>query len=263
MFRPPSLNLKHEPGALSGRALLEQARVALAEVYGGLDSRAAGERVAVLAAGLRPESYEVPEEPREAKTFWINIYNALVIHGLLDLGPGVAVRSRPGFFRNTRYRIAGLDVSLDDIEHGFIRANRGHPIRLGLPQLGPWNPRRRWVLKVLDPRIHFALNCGAASCPPIRSYDPETIDQQLDLATAVFLSENVRVDHQARRLDLSRIFLWYRGDFGASWPARIDWIALHHPDEALAATLKGARSWPRRYLAYDWGPARPPNVAPR
>ena len=38
----------------------------------------------------------------------------------------------------------------------------------------------------VDPRIHFALNCGAASCPPIRVYTPERLEFGLAAAASAF-----------------------------------------------------------------------------
>ena len=39
--------------------------------------------------------------------------------------------------------------------------------------------RTQLILKNFDARIHFALNCGANSCPPIRIYEHEKLDQQV------------------------------------------------------------------------------------
>ena len=38
----------------------------------------------------------------------------------------------------------------------------------------------------VDPRIHFALNCGAASCPPIRIYTPDRLEFGLAAAAGAF-----------------------------------------------------------------------------
>ena len=75
--------------------------------------------------------------------------------------------------------IAGKQWSLDDIEHGIIRANTKHPyqfFRLPFPKSN--DPRRSLCVSTLDPRIHFALNCGANSCPPISTYTPEALDEE-------------------------------------------------------------------------------------
>ena len=58
------------------------------------------------------------------------------------------------------------------MEHGVLRANKGHPAS-GEPEFAASDPRHSVSLSVVDPRIHFALNCGARSCPPIRVYTEE------------------------------------------------------------------------------------------
>lgn len=40
------------------------------------------------------------------------------------------------------------------------------------------------IIQQVDPRIHFALVCGAKSCPPIKLYTPENLDEGLDAAGA-------------------------------------------------------------------------------
>ena len=42
------------------------------------------------------------------------------------------------------------------------------------------------VVSPVDPRIHFALVCGAKSCPPIKVYTPTSLQEGLDSATMAF-----------------------------------------------------------------------------
>ena len=46
----------------------------------------------------------------------------------------------------------------------------------------------RQVVEPLDPRIHFALVCGAKSCPPIRVYTPASLEVALEAAAQAFCS---------------------------------------------------------------------------
>lgn len=50
------------------------------------------------------------------------------------------------------------------------------------------DPRRKFMLQVVDPRIHFTLNCGAESCPPIGVYDADKLENQLARATKGFIN---------------------------------------------------------------------------
>ena len=44
----------------------------------------------------------------------------------------------------------------------------------------------RQVVTPLDPCIHFALVCGAKSCPPIKVYTAEALEEGLEAAAASF-----------------------------------------------------------------------------
>ena len=85
-----------------------------------------------------------------------------------------------------------------------------------LPKLYVTGLERRYRLSECDPWIHFALNCGAESCPAIRAYEPDRIDDQLELATRAYLASTAEYDADAGVVRVPRVFLWYRGDFGGA-----------------------------------------------
>ena len=64
--------------------------------------------------------------------------------------------------------------------------------------------------------IHFALNCGAKSCPPIKKFSAEAIDEELRLAAMAFCEadDNVAINEEKSQLTLSKILYWYSADFG-------------------------------------------------
>lgn len=145
---------------------------------------------------------------------WINVYNAVAQAVLAVCPEQWAARNR--FFSMELVTVAGRDLSLDAIEHGLLR--RSHP-KWGLGYVAdpfPSNFEETFRVDERDPRIHFALNCGAAACPPIRSYSREGIDEELDVATASYLGQEVEYDPDAGVVELPRLLLWFRGDFGGS-----------------------------------------------
>ncbi len=177
--------------------------------------------------------------------FWINLYNALILHGVIHYNVSGSMLRDIGFFRRVAYDVGGMRFSADDIEHGVLRGNRRHPY-LPFPQFAQDDPRLMMSIEHPDPRIHFALVCGARSCPPISSYGGEDLEQQLDSATATFINGiGVRHDPGEHTLYLSRIFKWYAGDFGGTEHA------LRLVDRYLdgSGDITGARV---RYLPYDW-----------
>ena len=173
-----------------------------------------------------------------ALAFWLNLYNA----GALTLaGEAMATNERsvlrlPGAFTRPFACVEGESLSLNDIEHGKIR-------RFG------------------DPRIHSALVCGSASCPTLR-YEPfvgNRLDAQLDDQMCSFLAEGGSL-LQGDVLWLSRVFLWYGGDFvrPGRMPAFLP-VGKRRIVHALEPWLpEDHRGWLRsgagkiRFQSYDW-----------
>lgn len=155
------------------------------------------------------------QKDQQRKAFWVNVYNALV---LLELDRQSVDLQRPvqrqRFFGRTAFEIAGQRLSLDAIEHGLLRKSQLKWAKGWLSNPWPSKFERMHRLRSRDWRIHFALNCGAASCPPIRHYKAAEMDAQLALATAAFLETESRYDAATNTLTVSRLFSWYSGDFG-------------------------------------------------
>jgi hypothetical protein len=64
-----------------------------------------------------------------------------------------------------------------------------------------------------DPRIHFALNCGARSCPQIAIFSSTNIEKALNMATTSYCNSEVDILPEQSEVHLSKLFLWYRNDF--------------------------------------------------
>lgn len=148
---------------------------------------------------------------------FVNIYNALVMHASVVLGHPGTPEERSAFFDGSSggtYDIGGVEYSLDDIEHGVLR--RGRDWR------GRDSPvRDLFKDRPFDNRIHFALNCGATSCPPVKLFREASYAEDLAAAARSFIESETSFRREmdspyvtpSFRLDLSRLFLWYAGDF--------------------------------------------------
>jgi hypothetical protein len=146
------------------------------------------------------------------KTFWINIYNAFT-QVILTKNPG-KYKNRSSFFGDKQISIAGKKLSLDDIEHGMLRHSK---VKWSLGYLNKWFPssfEKDQRVDSVDYRIHFSLNCGAKSCPPIAFYNREQLDKQLNMATKVYLQGEVEYDEKNNSVALPAIMGWFRNDFG-------------------------------------------------
>ncbi|EFJ53261.1 hypothetical protein VOLCADRAFT_115835 [Volvox carteri f. nagariensis] len=211
-----------------------------------------------------------PLSREELMSFGINLYNALIIHALVALNlTQMSAAQRATFFsRTAKYNIGGLDYSADDLEHGLLRGDRAGAGNLfnvvGLHGLaGPhWrmdDPRRAKVVSPVDPRIHFALVCGAKSCPPIKLYTPSNLEEGLAAAAEAFCANEVQVDQTRREVKLSKIFKWYAIDFGQDKYKRLSYIAsfLSEPVkgellEMVRQAQSGQGDVRLAYQEYDW-----------
>jgi hypothetical protein len=152
------------------------------------------------------------ETDAEKKAFWINIYNANIQISLTK-NPKL-FEDKGTFFSEKRIKIAGETLSFDDIEHGIIRKSR---MKISLGYLRKWF-RPKWERKLrvhhIDWRIHFALNCGAKSCPPVAIYSSEKLDNELNFMAKAYLKEQTSYNSDTKTASSSVLMSWFRGDFG-------------------------------------------------
>ncbi len=170
---------------------------------------------------------------KEQVAFWLNSYNALVIQSICEGASPSSVFSRGGFFRRTKFLVAGEQRSLDDIEHRALR-----PL-------------------AKDPRVHFVLVCGANSCPQLQASAFSAggeLESELENAARQYLNDpkNVSIDFNRRKITLNRIFDWYKEDFGEAVP----FVARYRPAPERAQLLQGA--WKVDYSDYDWSTNQSP-----
>jgi len=244
VLNPEPAPAEIEPVALSREMLTEAKAAAEPGECARLDA---------LAAQLHDVAPERIDGDASRIAFWVNVYNALMLHCLCLRPLRGSLLRHLRLFDRVAYRVGAHDYPLNVIENGILRANRRAPFRLR-PPFRPSDPRRVGAPSRLDPRIHFALNCGARSCPPIRDYDPANLDEQLELATRAYLAQETTLDPERGRVRLPRLMRIYSADFGRR-EAQLRFAAarLTELTEYLAD-----RDRPRvRYGRFDW------RVAPR
>jgi len=168
----------------------------------------------------------------EQLAFYINAYNAYTIKLVLTGYPNIKSIKDLGTLWRSPWkkdfvRLEGRTMTLDDIEHGIIR------------------PRFQ------DPRIHFAVNCAARSCPPLipEPYRGDTLDEQLDGVTRAFVNNPERNYLKGDTLHVSRIFDWYGEDFKEGIVA----FFIQYGSADLQRAILGIGDRLKiRYLSYDW-----------
>jgi hypothetical protein len=169
----------------------------------------------------------------EQFAFYANAYNAWTIKLILSRYPDVKSIKDLGSLLKSPWkkkivRIEGDVLSLDNVEHDILR------------------PRFK------DPRVHFAINCAAISCPPLRPepYQGNILHAQLDDSTQSFLNNQKNYEFDGNSFSVSRIFKWFAEDFDHDVLS----FYLKYAHSELRQKLEAKRSSLKiKYLAYDWG----------
>lgn len=187
-----------------------------------------------------------------ATAFWINAYNFFMLAYLLEERPGGELVGsvwdyggrynpfRDSVFTRDEFAVGGRLYSLDEIEKETL--------------LGREFSNNGWF----DARVHFAVNCAAVGCPPLRHeiYKAGSIDRQL--------SDNIRLAFNTSRhlkvtgntLYLSSLFDWYASDFEGATGDILDFVRQYASDQMAATLPENPRI---RYIDYDWRLNRPEN----
>ena len=166
----------------------------------------------------------------ERLAYWINAYNAFTVKMIADHYPVKSIKDiKNGIpFVNTVWdikfiKIEGQEFDLNNIEHGIIRK------------------------RFKEPRIHFAVNCASISCPRLRNeaYHAEQLDAQLADQTRYFINQSGKNKITSDRLELSKIFSWFKGDFKDTHGSVINFLNEY-------AAIPIDKNAEISYKEYDW-----------
>lgn len=172
----------------------------------------------------------------ERMAFLINAYNAFTVEKILTRYPNLkSIRDFGTVFGNPWkdkfFTLFGRESYLDQIEHEMLR------------KPGAYN----------EPRVHYAVNCASIGCPMLReeAYTADRLEAQLDEQAARFLSDRSRNRFDGGKLEVSKIFDWFKEDFGSreQYFAKYAKLLADAP-EGQKAVAEGRA--PLAFLDYDW-----------
>lgn len=188
-----------------------------------------------LDAYLKLLSNNHPDESTwtrdEQMAYWINAYNAFTVKLITDNYPLESIKDiKKGIpFVNSVWDLKFIEIGsqkydLNNIEHDVLRKQFD------------------------DPRIHFAINCASVSCPNLATtaYEAATLEAQLDKAARNFFADPGKNRLTKNHIEISRIFLWFGGDFKRGGRDIIDYIR-QYTEVDISPTAK------IDYLDYNWG----------
>lgn len=168
-----------------------------------------------------------------AFAYWANLYNAITVDLVVENWPVKSIKDirsgfLPGPWKRDIATVDGETLSLDDIEHGILRAYFG------------------------DNRVHYAVNCASFGCPNLapEPFTAKRLDAQLDAAARAYIN-NPRGAHfdDDGRLVVSSIYNWFKEDFGGT-DAGVLTHLKRYADPALSAKLANVTKIDG--YAYNW-----------
>jgi hypothetical protein len=174
----------------------------------------------------------------EQFAYWANLYNAKTIDIVLDkypvksikdisLGGGLVATITGGPWKARVLEISGLELSLDDIEHGILRP----------------------LFK--DPRAHYAVNCASIGCPNLGTdaFTGAGLEVQLDASARAYVNHPRGIAVDGGNATASSIYSWFQEDFGGNDAGVLAHIK-RYAGEALKSKLEGITQIDS--YGYDW-----------
>ncbi|WP_231749669.1 DUF547 domain-containing protein [Polaribacter sp. BAL334] len=165
------------------------------------------------------------ENEESKKAFFINAYNLIMIKSIVEKYPVKSPLDISGVFDKNQHEIAGMKLTLNDLENKMLRA------------------------KYNDARIHFVLVCGANGCPPITNfaYVPEKLENQLNEQTKAAINNPsfIKINTSSKKISVSQIFEWYKDDFITKNSSLITFLNAY-----LSSPID--EKYRLSYYNYDW-----------
>ncbi|MEP3209175.1 MAG: DUF547 domain-containing protein [Maribacter sp.] len=139
---------------------------------------------------LAENSPEKDWSKNEKLAYYINLYNAATVKLILDNYPTTSIMDIKNPWGRNWIKTGDGVLSLGNIEHKILR-------------------------KMNEPRIHFAINCASFSCPKLlnKAFTADQMQKQLHEVTLEFINDATRNSISKEKMQLSKIFKWYKKDF--------------------------------------------------
>ncbi|MCO5559789.1 hypothetical protein L7F22_013393 [Adiantum nelumboides] len=197
----------------------------------------------------------------EKLAFWINIYNALIMHAYLAYGIPRNNLKRMSVLQKASYKVGGHTINAHTIEHYILRCNFHRSTQWLQNLLSPGlklksgDGRRAFAIDRAEPLICFALCCGGRSDPAVRVYTSKHVHEELETAMKEYLQASIGFQN-SKRILLPKVLEWYMKEASLSSNYLLDWIAQYVNEQDRESIRRCIHSRPQKSATHclEWVP---------
>ncbi|GFZ14921.1 ternary complex factor MIP1 leucine-zipper protein [Actinidia rufa] len=163
---------------------------------------------------------------KQKLAFWINIYNACIMHAFLLHGLPSTEEKLLALMNKAAMNVGGIVLNALAIEHFILR----HPSdsKHGSTDEKEMLLRHAYGLGYPEPNVTFALCRGSWSSPALRVYTPENVVNEMGRAKVEYLEASVGVTSK-KKIVVPKLLQWHMRDFADDLESLLEWIYSQLP----------------------------------
>ncbi|XP_065863719.1 uncharacterized protein [Euphorbia lathyris] len=163
----------------------------------------------------------------ERLAFWINLYNALIMHAYLAYGVPRSDLKLFSLMQKASYTVGGHSFSAAAIEYVILKMKP--PLHRPQIKLKVSTEQRKSAVDRHEPLVAFALSCGMYSSPAVRVYTAKNVKEELEEAQYEFIRASVGVSNKGKLLVPKMLHCFAKGFIDDSKLAV--WISHYLPSD--------------------------------
>ncbi|XP_062172402.1 uncharacterized protein LOC133877954 isoform X2 [Alnus glutinosa] len=164
--------------------------------------------------------------------FWINVYNACIMHGFLQYGVPATPEKLLALMNKATLNIGGNIINAQAIEHFILRkpasSSRKEIYRKDERDDKEVAVRKLYGLESMDPNVIFALSCGTRSSPAVRIYTSDGVAVELEKSKLDYLQASIVVTG-TKRIAFPELLLQNMLDFALDTDSFVEWACQQLP----------------------------------
>ncbi|CAN8317329.1 unnamed protein product [Cochlearia groenlandica] len=163
---------------------------------------------------------------KQKLAFWINIYNACIMHAFLEYGLPSSHNRLLTLMNKASLNVGGIVLNALAIEHFVLR----HPCEPEHDSLDEKETllRHTYGLGYSEPNVTFALCRGSWSSPALRVYTAEEVVNDLGRARVEYLEASIGVSSK-KKIVVPQLLQWHMKDFADDIESLLEWIYSQLP----------------------------------